>query len=132
MSVTPLSYAPARPPLWRRKASRRVAWLVPVIGIVVAAMRYGSELMTVANFAYIQYACAHYSPSASQVVYEEEPARSATLRSRDPNARTLSLLLISVFWFLTSGFWFPIGFPSFTRFLVLISHHRRTLRRTHE
>jgi hypothetical protein len=92
VSVTPLSYAPVRPPLIRRIPARSAILWIVAFAVTAASARYGRSLLLAADRMYLQQVCASYSAPPSQVVYEEDPRRSGALRESDTGVHGLPLL----------------------------------------
>ena len=76
-SLIPLQYAVSQ-----RSTTRRVlkfALLVVLVCIAIAVLQKRSELVDTITFLYRQQRCAGHQALADRVVYEEEPARAASL-----------------------------------------------------
>ena len=77
----PLDYAP-QVPLLRRKRVRVLIVLVSLLAASAWAWRRGPQTWRAAQYWYADYRCATHALPPDQVVYEEDPQRSASLVKR--------------------------------------------------
>jgi hypothetical protein len=80
MSAAPVKLEYAPPPSWhRRRWFRRTVLLVCVFAIAAAGWRWAPEKWQRAKLLYWQRQCLNYSPSADEVVYDQEPGGAPLL-----------------------------------------------------
>ena len=77
----PLDYAP-QVPLLRRKRVRVLIVLVSLVTLSIWAWKRGPQTWRAAQYWYADYRCASHALPPGQVVYEEDPLRSAALLKR--------------------------------------------------
>jgi hypothetical protein len=80
----PLEYAPGAP-VRRRRRIKRVVQLFALLGVGLAAWRWGPAARDQATLLYWQRECLRFEFPADVVLYERDPARAAALlRAQDP------------------------------------------------